>query len=56
MSFYLVLTLILAVAQTNTPVKKGTVERIKVHAKSLEGNLEGNSPDRDVFVYLPPAR
>src|SRR5262245_30044934 len=54
MSFYLALTLILAVAQTNTPVKKGTVERIKVHGKSLEGNLEGNSPDRDVFVYLPP--
>ena len=35
--------------------KKGTVERIKVHGKSLEGNLEGDSPDRDVFVYLPPS-
>src|SRR5581483_1367931 len=23
--------------------------------KSLEGNLEGDSPDRDVFVYLPPS-
>ena len=33
---------------------KGTVERIKVHGKSLEGNLEGDSPDRDVFIYLPP--
>ena len=33
---------------------KGTVDRIKVHGKSLEGNLEGDSPDRDVFVYLPP--
>jgi enterochelin esterase-like enzyme len=22
---------------------------------SLEGNLEGDSPDRDVFVYLPPS-
>jgi S-formylglutathione hydrolase len=31
------------------------VERIKVHGKSLEGNLEGDSPDRDVFVYLPPS-
>jgi len=29
-------------------------EKIKVHGKSLEGNLEGDSPDRDVFVYLPP--
>ena len=35
--------------------KKGTVEMIKVHGKSLEGNLEGDSPDRDVFVYLPPS-
>jgi S-formylglutathione hydrolase FrmB len=34
--------------------KQGTVEMIKVHGKSLEGNLEGDSPDRDVFVYLPP--
>jgi len=32
---------------------KGTVERIKVHGKSLEGNLESDSPDRDVFIYLP---
>jgi len=35
--------------------RKGTVERIKVHGKSLEGNLEGDSPDRDVSVYLPPS-
>lgn len=34
---------------------KGTLERITVHGKSLEGNLEGDSPDRDVFVYLPPS-
>lgn len=33
---------------------KGTVLRARVHAKSLEGNLEGDSPDRDVSVYLPP--
>jgi S-formylglutathione hydrolase len=33
----------------------GTVLHIKVHAKSLEGNLEGDSPDRDVSVYLPPS-
>ena len=30
------------------------VERIKVHSQALEGNLEGESPDRDVIVYLPP--
>ena len=34
---------------------QGTVEHIKVHGKSLEGNLEGDSPDRDVIVYLPPS-
>ncbi len=34
--------------------KEGTVERIKVHGKSLEGNLAGDSPDRDVSIYLPP--
>ena len=30
-----------------------TVERIKVHGVALEGNLEGNSADRDVLVFLP---
>jgi S-formylglutathione hydrolase len=34
---------------------KGSFERIKVHGKSLEGNLEGDSPDRDVSIYLPPS-
>ena len=29
------------------------VEKIMVHGRSLEGNLEGNSADRDVFVVLP---
>ncbi len=40
-----------------TPVAplKGTLERIQVHGKSLEGNLEGDSPDRCVSVYLPPS-
>jgi enterochelin esterase-like enzyme len=33
----------------------GTVEHIKVHAKSLEENKLGDSPDRDVFIYLPPS-
>ena len=31
-----------------------TVERIKVHSAAIEGNLEGNSADRDVIVVLPP--
>jgi S-formylglutathione hydrolase len=32
----------------------GTVERIKIHGTSLEGSLLGDSPDRDVAVFLPP--
>ena len=31
-----------------------TVEHVKVHAPSLEGNLEGDAVDRDVLVFLPP--
>jgi len=31
-----------------------TVEQIKVHGASLEGNLEGDAVDRDVIVFLPP--
>ncbi len=42
-------------AQANDAGKKGSWEKIKVHGKSLEGNLEGDSADRDVFVYLPPS-
>ena len=58
MSLTLVLALLLGspfFAQTDASTKKGSVERIKVHGKSLEGNLEGDSPDRDVIVYLPPS-
>ena len=42
-------------AQANAAPHTGTVEHIKVHGKALEGNLEGDSPDRDVTVYLPPS-
>ncbi|WP_443751396.1 alpha/beta hydrolase [Asticcacaulis solisilvae] len=48
-----------AQVQTITPpavagARPVTVEKIKVHSVSIEGNLEGESPDRDVIVYLPP--
>ena len=33
----------------------GTYERVVVHGRALEGNLEGDSPDRKVSVYLPPS-
>jgi len=43
-------------AATGEPAAShGKVERITVHGKSLEGNLEGDSPDRAVAVYLPPS-
>jgi len=42
-------------AQTAGAPKAGTVEKIKVHGASLEGNLEGDPAERDVFVYLPPS-
>lgn len=41
-------------AQSTTAPPHGTVERVKVHGASLEGNLEGDPADRDVSVYLPP--
>jgi len=46
------ITVSAAQAQNNGVQTHGTVEKIKVHGKSLEGNLEGDSPDRDVFIYL----
>jgi enterochelin esterase-like enzyme len=33
----------------------GKYERVTVHGRSLEGNLEGDTPDRKVSVYLPPS-
>lgn len=42
-------------AQTPKAAPHGIVQRIQVHGKGLEGNLEGDSPDRDVAVYLPPS-
>ena len=31
------------------------VEHIKVHGTSLKGNLEGDSVNHDVIVFLPPS-
>ena len=58
-----------AISEAQTPPQKPTPnipasvqgaapvvpERITVHGASLEGNLEGDSPDRGVIVYLPPS-
>ena len=43
-----------AVSLAATP-QAGSIEKIKVHGASLEGNLEGDPAERDVFVYLPPS-
>lgn len=50
-----------ALAQVATPspprvagAKPTVVERIMVHSGAVEGNLEGESADREVFVVLPP--
>ena len=42
-------------AQTAPSAPAGAVEHIKVQGKFLEGNLEGDSSNRDVAVYLPPS-
>jgi enterochelin esterase-like enzyme len=34
--------------------RSATLERIQVHGRALEGNLEGNSVNREVLVFLPP--
>src|SRR4029453_17751288 len=48
-----------AQVKTNVPdpvagARPAIVERIKIHGKALEGNLEGNAVDRDAIVFLPP--
>jgi enterochelin esterase-like enzyme len=51
-----------ALGQASTPApdvvsgaKPVKVERIKIHGKALEGNLEANAVDRDALVLLPPS-
>ena len=47
------LTSAVSTAQAHTPATR--VATIKVHSASIEGNLEGNSADREVFVVMPPS-
>ena len=35
--------------------RAATVERITIHGRSLEGNLEGDAVDRPAIVFLPPS-
>jgi len=48
-----------AQVKTNVPdivagARPAIVERITIHGKALEGNLEGDAVDRDAIVFLPP--
>lgn len=47
------LVLAAANAQAAAPAT-GTIERVVVHGKSLEGNLSGDPAEREVLVYTPP--
>ncbi|RAJ95735.1 putative esterase [Larkinella arboricola] len=55
LSFFFVFLITCPAHSQTAPARKGTAERIKVHGKGLEGNLSGDSPDREVSVYLPPS-
>ena len=49
-----------AQVQTEVPAvipgaKPVTVVRLKIHGTALEGNLERDAVDREVFVFLPPS-
>jgi enterochelin esterase-like enzyme len=49
-----------AQVKTNVPdpvagARPAIVERIKIHGKALEGNLEEDAVDRDAIVFLPPS-
>jgi S-formylglutathione hydrolase FrmB len=54
---------IVTAAQESAPPKadagasalRGTLERVKVFGKSLEGNLMGESASPDASIYLPPS-
>ena len=47
--------LLLVLAAAFAQPASARVEKITVHGKSLEGNLEGNGADRTVMVLLPPS-
>jgi S-formylglutathione hydrolase len=46
---------LLTLSAPSLAAQTGTVERIKLHSSSLEGNLAGDPAERDVSIYLPPS-
>ena len=62
MAFIVVLASSVGFSQVKTAVpdvvpgaRPATVERITIHGKALEGNLEADAADRTVLVFLPPS-
>jgi enterochelin esterase-like enzyme len=62
MAFIVVLASNVGFSQVKTTVpdvvpgaRPATVERITIHGKALEGNLEADAADRTVLVFLPPS-
>jgi pimeloyl-ACP methyl ester carboxylesterase len=62
MAFIVVLASSVGFSQVKTTVpdvvpgaRPATVERITIHGRALEGNLEGDAVDRPVLVFLPPS-
>jgi S-formylglutathione hydrolase len=51
--FIILLAFPLKIFAQQKQIAKGTVQRIKVHSKLLEGNLSGDSANRHVSIYLP---
>jgi S-formylglutathione hydrolase FrmB len=52
-SVLIVATFLLTLIATAPAQAEGALEKIRVFGPSLEGNLEGDDPNREVFVYLP---
>ena len=49
------IAIVLAFLSANASAQPlGKIEKVVVHGTALKGNLDGDSPDRDVFIYLPP--
>jgi enterochelin esterase-like enzyme len=53
-SFIFILVLLL-VKDLDAQNLTGTKNRFTMHSQALEGNLIGDSPDREVSIYLPPS-
>ncbi len=50
----LLILCVLGAGVAGTVQAQGRMEEIKVPGASLQGNLEGDDPNRTVYVYLPP--